>query len=489
MEDKPQTIAEYAGFQEKQLLAWNQLIKKETKYLLYGGAAAGGKSYFLRWAAFGMGMRMASLYNIPGIVIGLFCEDYPTLKDRQLTKIKKEFPAFMGKMIETKDEGHIFQAHEGYGGFKIFLRNLDDPSKYASTEFAAIFVDELTKNPLETFEDLRFRLRFPGVKNVKFVGATNPGSLGHAWVKKMWIEPDPDNLDPEQDSFLFVRSQVYDNKYIDKSYVIQLQSLPEKKRKAFLEGSWDVFEGQVFTEWNRSEHVIKPFTIPKEYRRYIAMDWGSNKPFSVGWFARNSEGRTYMYRELYMNSQGFENKYGKPLTARRLARIILAITKKAGEKYEYCVADPSMWNKILLGKEAADGRTEGESYAEVMMNAGLSMVQGDNDRMNGLGRFREALSTAPDGLPYFQVFETCYDTIRTVPALVYATNKVNIEDVDTDGEDHAYDMIRYLFMSRPSPTDVEPSREKTIIETDYQRRVRKMRQSEDLDGSDENFLQ
>ena len=116
------------------------------------------------------------------------------------------------------------------------------------------------------------------------------------------------------------------------------------------------------------------------------------------------------------------------------------------------------------------------------------MIKGDNDRMNGLGRFREALSTAPDGLPYFQVFENCYDTIRTVPALVYATNKVNIEDVDTDGEDHAYDMIRYLFMSRPSPTDVEPRPEKTIIEIDYQRRVKKLRQGDNLDESDEIFI-
>lgn len=468
-----------SNFQQRQKEAWRALLSDDVKYLLYGGAAGGGKSYFLRWAMYGLGMYYFKEYGLKGITLGLFCEDYPTLKDRQITKIKREFPPEMGRLVETRDEGYLFEARDR--AFTIMLRNLDDPSKYASVEFAAIGVDELTKNPLETFEDLRFRLRYPGLPTPKFLAGTNPGSIGHAWVKKLWIDPDPENPDPEQDKFFFVPSSVYDNTYIDSSYVDQLKSLPDQKRKAFLDGSWDIFEGQVFSEWSKHHHVVKPFPIPKEWRKYISMDWGSNKPFSVGWHAVSPDGRIYRFRELYMNSVQFEQRFGRPLTARRLAKIILAMNRKNDESYEYCVADPAMWNKVLLGKDS--DITEGQSYAEIMMNAGLNMIRGDNDRFNGMARFREALSMAPDGMPYYQSFETCYDFNRTIPALVYS--KTKMEDVDTDGEDHTYDEARYFLMSRPQITTTPQGKEPTPVEVDFRRRVARMkRRDEDYEDGD-----
>src|SRR3990167_8516566 len=161
-------------FQPKQLEAWNKLFDNRCKYLLYGGSAHGGKSYFLRWAALGLALYYTSKYNLRHVPIGLFSEDYPTLKDRQVIKIKDEFPAWLGELKETRDEGFVFRGRRRYGEFLILLRNLDDPSKYASTEFAAELVEELTKNPEETFVNLRFRLRYPGVEDVKILGAAKP---------------------------------------------------------------------------------------------------------------------------------------------------------------------------------------------------------------------------------------------------------------------------------------------------------------------------
>src|SRR3990167_8086740 len=245
-------FTDLAQFQPKQLEAWNTLFDNQCKYLLFGGAAHGGKSYFLRWTAIGLGMYYFQNYGIEHVAIGLFSEDYPTLKDRQIIKIKYEMPDWLGELKESRDEGFIFQLKKEYGSATILLRNLDDPSKYASTEFAAECVEELTKNPEQTFEDLRFRLRFKGITDVKFVGATNPGGIGHAWVRKLWIDKDPNNPDKEQNRFFFVPSTVFDNKFTTPDYIKQLESLPEQKRKAWLEGSWDIFEGQVFSEWNRS---------------------------------------------------------------------------------------------------------------------------------------------------------------------------------------------------------------------------------------------
>lgn len=469
-----QTFTQLAQFQPKQIEAWNTLFNNQCKYLLYGGAAHGGKSYFLRWAAVGLAMHYFKQYQIPDVKIGLFSEDYPTLKDRQIIKFKNEMPDWLGELREFRDEGFAYKLRDAYGGGMVLLRNLDDPSKYASTEFAAELVEEITKNPEETFDDLRFRLRYPGIEDTKFVAATNPGGIGHAWVKKKWVQQDPNNPDPEQDRFFFIPSTVYDNKFTQKGYIEQLKALPEQKRKAFLEGSWDIFAGQVFTEWAVNTHVVKNFEIPKDWKRYISMDWGSNKPFSVGWFAVDYDGHSYMYRELYMNSSTFEERFGEPLTARRLARVILGINKKSGETYEYMTADPSMWNKILLGEKSKDDT--GESYAEIMINEGLNMLKGDNDRVNGMAQFREMLAKGGDGRPRFQVFESCYDTIRTIPALIY--DKHRVEDVDTDGEDHTYDMIRYHFMSRPFAPE-EGQKKVNLIRQFKYRKIAEMRGEDD----------
>lgn len=130
-------FSELANFQPRQLEAYKKLFEDDTKYLLYGGAAGGGKSYFLRWAAAALGMYYSQKYGIKGVPIGLFSADYPTLKDRQVKMIKREFPDWLGTIKETRDEGYVFIAEDKWGGWHIMLRNLDDPAKYKSVEFAA----------------------------------------------------------------------------------------------------------------------------------------------------------------------------------------------------------------------------------------------------------------------------------------------------------------------------------------------------------------
>jgi phage terminase large subunit len=480
-------LTDLAQFQPKQIEAFDKVFERNTKYLLYGGAAHGGKSYFLRWLAVALGMYYFQKYGIKQVPIGLFSEDYPTLKDRQVARIKREFPAFLGTLKEGRDEGYMFEANPEYGGFQILLRNLDDPAKYASSEFAAILVEELTKNPLETFEDLRFRLRYKGVEDPKFVAATNPGSIGHGWVKKFWIDPDPTSPDPEQNRFVFVRSLPTDNKFTTEEYLMQLKSLPEQKRKAFLLGSWDVFEGQVFTEWDRNYHVVRPFQIPEEWPRFISLDWGVNAPFSVLWYANDNDGRTYVYRELYMNGQEFESKFGASLTPRRLARVIKKLSQNDGE-IEYTVADPSIWNSVIYksGKLTQKDYDEGESIAEIMMAQGLNLIKGDNDRINGLARFREALAFAPDGKPWLQVFEGCYHFIRTIPSLVYSTRRT--EDVETRGEDHHYDSVRYFLMSRPGKAVTIQRHHTSSLRSHYLMLRRDYEQEQESEGDESEVV-
>ena len=160
------------------------------KFLLFGGALGGGKSRFLRWYLVRRLLKLFEKYRIRDIPVMLACEDYPALKDRQLVKLFKEFPKWLGQHTANhKIYGNCFLLEPEYGSGALCFRNLDDPSKYMSSEWAAIGVDELTKNKYGTFTDLRMRLRYPGIPDIEcqFVGGTNPGGIGHGWVKQLWM--------------------------------------------------------------------------------------------------------------------------------------------------------------------------------------------------------------------------------------------------------------------------------------------------------------
>lgn len=429
------SFTELAQFQPKQKQAWYALMNEICKYLLYGGAAFGGKSYFLRWAAIGLGMYYFSRYGIRNVPIGLFSEDYPTLKDRQVIKMKNEIPSFLGKLQETRDEGYSFVAAPRYGSFIILLRNLDDPSKYSSTEFAAILVEELTKNSRTTFDDLRFRLRYPGIADPKFVGATNPGGVGHGFVKQLWVKPDPLKLDVEQERFFFVPALYSDNKFTTEGYVKQLDSLPLDKRKAYKEGNWDMFAGQYFNEWKENLHVCNPFIPNKSNVIVGGMDWGRTAPFAFHLAevqkVKTIEGLTFYRTKVFCEVYGVEK------TPKEWADEIhkqLEFFKLKVDDISWIQGDPAMFTK---------GNDNSLSIADQFNREKIRMRPASNDRIGGWENLHRWLTIAPDGLPYIQVASNCINLIRTLPELVHDDNK--IEDVDTTGEDHSPDALRYML--------------------------------------------
>lgn len=228
-------FSDLANFLPKQKEA--QEASKRFKFVLYGGSLGSGKSYWLRWMSVYWLIKMHAKYDLKGIRAGLFCEDYPSLDDRHLSKVKYEFPTWLGTYNQQR---HEFTLAEEYGAGVIAFRNLDDPEKYLSTEFAVVLVDEVNRNSVVVFRELRKRLRWPGIKDVKFLAACNP--IGEAWVKNWWVKrmfPPEEN---EQYEFVFVPARPTDNPYLDESYYKSLESLPENQRKAFLEGNWDSFD-------------------------------------------------------------------------------------------------------------------------------------------------------------------------------------------------------------------------------------------------------
>lgn len=235
MNEEPIKFSELAKFFPKQLEALN--ASKRFKFTLFGGSVGSGKSYWIRWSAIYWLMKYYSKYGLKGVRAGVFCEDYPSLNDRHLTKVKFEFPEWLGTFNESK---HEFTLAPEYGSGIIAFRNLDDPSKYLSVEFALIAIDEVNRNPKTTFDMLRSRHRWPGIKDVRFIAGCNP--LGEAWVKNMWVKRlfPPD--EKEQYEFVFVPALPTDNPHLPQEYYKSLESLPENQRKAYLEGNWDAFD-------------------------------------------------------------------------------------------------------------------------------------------------------------------------------------------------------------------------------------------------------
>ncbi len=235
MEEELVKFSELSGFFPKQLEALN--ASKRFKFTLFGGSVGSGKSRWLRWACVYWLMKYYSKHQIKGVRAGLFCEDYPSLNDRHLTKIKYEFPEWLGKFNEQK---HEFTLAPEYGSGIIAFRNLDDPQKYLSVEFAIIAIDEINRNPKSVFDMLRSRHRWPGIKDVKFLAGCNP--LGEAWVKNMWVKRLFPPNEKEQYEFVYIPALPTDNPFLPQEYYKSLESLPESQRKAYLEGNWDAFD-------------------------------------------------------------------------------------------------------------------------------------------------------------------------------------------------------------------------------------------------------
>lgn len=228
-------FTDLAKFFPKQQEALN--AAKRFKFTLFGGSVGSGKSYWLRWSAIWFLMDYYQRYGLEGIRFGLFCEDYPSLNDRHLTKIKYEFPNWLGTYNEAKKE---FTLAKRWGKGILAFRNLDDPSKYLSVEFAGMGIDEINRNPKSVFDMLRSRLRWPGIKDVKFLAGCNP--LGEAWVKNIWVKRLFPIEEKEQYEFVFVPALPTDNPHLPLEYYKSLESLPENQRRAYLEGNWDAFD-------------------------------------------------------------------------------------------------------------------------------------------------------------------------------------------------------------------------------------------------------
>ena len=400
--------------------------------VLFGGAAGGGKSY---------GQIADSL---------LFALKYP--RSKQLI-LRRTFSELDKSLIRTSlglfpRELYSFNASSHTGRFKNgsvidfgYCAAESDVYQYQSAEYDIIRFDELTHFTESQYVYLISRVRGanPYPKQVK--STTNPGGIGHTWVKERFIDPSPPlkSVTVRGMTRVFIPSLLDENLFLCKSdpeYKTRLLALPDAERRALLYGDWNVFEGQYFTEFSREKNVIEPFEIPRGWRRYRTVDYGLDR-LACLWIAVSPEGKFFLYRE-YCESNLPISHAARAITERTLPEEDIYAT----------LAPPD-----LFSRTQETGKTKASLFSEF----GVSFTKTSNDREAGWLALKEMLKDGEGG-PVLKIFSTCTEIIRCLPALL--RDRVRPTDCSTEPHEitHAPDALRGFAIYYARPRDIAPDR-------------------------------
>lgn len=427
--------------------------------VFYGGARGGGKTD----GALGEWASHADLYGEHAI--GLMVRRTLVQLTETIERSKQIYRPLGAKFNEQEK---LWRFPNGARLRFAYLERDADADGYQGHSYTRVYIEEIGNFPSPIpIMKLMATLRSGAGVPCGFRATGNPGGPGHQWVKARYIDPAPLGWEIITSSFtdpfthqtvtrdrVYIPSRLHDNRYLGADYVANLHMSGNAELvRAWLEGDWSVIAGAFFPEWSTEKHVIKPVTLPKEWTRFRSMDWGSAKPFSVGWWAISDgsmtqfpRGAIIRYREWY-GMKPNEPDVGLRMPANEVGQGI--VSRETGEAITYGVLDPAAW--------ASDG---GPSIAERLGVKGFRRA--DNARvarlgaMGGWDQVRQRL-VGEDGRPMLYVFDTCQALIRTLPALQHDPNRP--EDVDSESEDHAPDECRYACMSRPWVPANKPAKE------------------------------
>ena len=411
-----------------------------ARFTAYGGARGGGKSFAMRRKMVLLAMRY------PRLRLLLLRRTLQELRENHLLPLQSDLYGY----AEYKKEERSFLFPNGARLTLGYCDSDGDLLQYQGTEYDVIGFEEATHFKEEWMVFISTSLRTTKKGFLPRIYYTcNPGGVGHAYIKRLFIDRRfREGEDPAD--YCFIPATVYDNRVLmeaDPDYVKRLKALPEHKRRAHLDGDWNVFEGQVFEELRtdpahfadrRFTHVIDPFVPPPEWQIYRSFDFGYAKPFSVGWWAKDGDGRLYRILELYGCASGEANvgvRWSPEEIFREIGRIEREHPFLQGKRI-YGVADPAIWDA-----------SRGESIADTAERMGIYFERGDNRRVAGWMQLHNRLAFDERGIPMLYIFRTCREFLRTLPTLQYS--KVYPEDVDSDLEDHIADESRYLCMMVP----------------------------------------
>lgn len=414
----------------------------------YGGAAGGGKTAALAAEAITQALRMPETFvyifrlTLPEIMLSIHMELV-----RQMTPYNNKVKSY--NKITFNGSSHTWKFPNGSFIQYAYCQYDADMYRYQSAEIHVLLVDELTHFKQEWYEYFKTRVRSGRKRKLRVMACSNPGNIGHGWVKKYFVDKgdqviytDPSNGRTRQ----FIKAIIDDHPdpTFRENYILTLEAITnERLKKALRWGDWNTFEGQVFMEWDERTHVINELSkwiddfgeehdVLSVSSKFIGHDIGRRDPGSMHWIAvapENDYGviHYYVYREFYQQYKD--------------AKQWAAQTKDVvdGEPIEF----------IVLPHDAfAIGHGASRSYASEFSDANLPYVRANSlahgSRMHRQNLLHQLLQISPDGTPYLQVLNTCPNLIRTLPDLSYSTTVR--EEIDPKAEDHAYDSLTYGLM-------------------------------------------
>jgi hypothetical protein len=467
-----QVVLEYEPQPRQRLLH-----ESPARLLLYGGAVGGGKSHALRWE----GIRWA--LRCPGIQIYLFRRSLGELEDNHVRQLKEAIPQSVVGYNETRK---TFEFSNGSVIRLCYCEREHDVERYQGAEIHVLLVDEAAHLTEYQMNYLIGRNRLGGFREKvpenlrpflpRAVFASNPGNVGHGFLKQTFIEPaaaetlfysekyrDRRNPDDQGRLTQFIPAKMVDNDFIDEDYAASLAGLPPELQQALRDGDWDAVVGQALHTLSREKHQLRQFTPPRTCTHFMSLDWGSAAPFSVGWYfvsdgillkAKDQwperwipPGAVVRYAEWY----GWDGRpnHGIRMDARTVGQRILAMEHERGDPpMDYRVADSAMWN-VNDGISIAQNMIEATEGRLALMRSRKSR---EHNYAECICRLSGAHTYIHDGIegdyPMFYATENCRHFWRTVPILVF--DQTNPErGPDTKQEDHVYDEWAYALRSQP----------------------------------------
>ena len=418
-------------------------MQAKEKYVIFGGARGGGKSWAVRWKAVLLSVRF------PGIRVLIMRKSYPELLENHIKPLQMQ----LSGVARYNSVTHEIRFPNGSVIKFMFCSKDSDLMKIQGHEYDVIAIDEATQMTEYQIKTVMACLRGTNDFPKRMYMTCNPGGPGHQYIKRLKERRFRSGENPED--YIFIQSLVTDNKALmekQPDYIEQLKAQPPRQREAWLNGNWDVYEGQFFEEFRNDPahfldkkytHVIEPFEPPPGWKIYRSFDWGYARPFSCGWWAVDFDGVFYRIMELY----GCRQEHGEDVPNEgvkwiddkifsEIARVEREHPWLKGKRIQG-VADPSIWAGAENGISRYDAAARNRVYFE----------KGNNDRIPGWMQCHYRLAFDKNGYPMMYVFNTCRAFIRTIPLLTFDGHVA--EDLDSSQEDHVADEWRYFCMLNP----------------------------------------
>ena len=414
-----------------------EFMRCQKKYIAYGGARGGGKSWALRKKLVLLGLKY------PGIVILLLRRSYPELRENHIVPMMEDLNGIA--TYRSTDKTIVFP-----NGSRIlfgYCENEVDALRYQGNEYDVIAIDEATQFSEAVFTMLKASVRGVNGYPKRMYLTCNPGGVGHEWVKRLFVDRDFKETE-NPDDYELIRATVFDNPVLmemQPDYIENLNSLPDDLRRAWRDGDWDVIAGQFFPEFNRDIHVCEPFEIPDHWNRYRAFDYGLDR-LACLWFAISPDGKAYLYRELNESE----------LIVSEAAKKIKFLSE--GEKYLSTFIPPDLWSRT---------KDSGKSIADLFIDNGIyGILKAPNSRVDGWSNVKEWLKPKDDfdgakKTSSLQIFSNCIEIIKNIPKIQHDAK--NPCDCATEPHNitHNLDALRYFCASYTAASKEPPT------ETDF----------------------